>query len=236
MSHLLRTIDLSDYSSRFHHRWEQNPARLKGREIRYVGSCELSFRKPTIAIVGTRKPSAYGLKFVRDFVGALRGLDCLIVSGGALGIDGEAHASALRNGLATQAWLVGPLRAPSPRWHWPLFEKMVATPGCGLLVPSNLEPTLERPIRTLDWVTRNQWLVASADALVVVEARKPSGTWHSVQAAGFYGVSTYLLPGRIDVPQSVGINEMITMGCGEPITEVRKLTHRLIVDLGIRSL
>jgi DNA protecting protein DprA len=236
MSSLVYGLSPAAHSFRLAQRQRNFPAKLRGRGLLVRGlASQEDFRGPAVAIVGTRRPTAYGIRFVREFVAAWRkaGLQGCVVSGGALGIDGEAHAAALRHGIPTHAWLVGPVERPGPQAHARLFTQIAATPGSALIVPERLQPRPDRPTRKADWVERNQWLVAAADALVVVEARKPSGTWSSVQVALDYGLPVYLLPGPFDSPASQGINSMIADGCGKSIESVKGLIQSLVVELGM---
>lgn len=206
------------------------PRRLEGDRLLVRGSCcgDARFR---VGIVGTRHPSPSGVRFVQAFVPRLKELGALVVSGGALGIDGEAHAAALRAGIPTEAWLVGPSARPSPRFHARMFEAIATRPECGLIVPESLEPKPGLTPQKHNWIQRNQWLVARCQALVVIEARQPSGTWSSVLAANDFGIPIYLLSGAWDAPQSQGINQMISYDYGQVVVSVEDLTQRLIVDL-----
>ena len=233
----IQILTPDEHSDRLFMRWRQFRSRLRASQILKIGNDpeNIHSRRPAVAIVGTRRPSAYGIRFVREFVPQLKSLGCTLISGGALGIDGEAHAAALRHKIPTQAWLVGPILSPNPSSHWGLFEAIAKSPGGALWVPQNLEPGPGQPTLKRHWIERNQWLIASCDLLVVVEARKPSGTWSSVQASATYGIPTYLLPGPLYSPQSEGINQMISEGCGHPITSVGDLVKTCIVDLKLSS-
>lgn len=178
-------------------------------------------RRLRLGIIGTRKPSSYGLYFVAELLRAAKNLPLTIVSGGALGIDGEAHARALLHGLPTEAWVVGPIAKPNPAYHERLFYKMLQTPESGLVVPEFLEPQLNgrNPLRA-DWLTRNQWLSMSLDALLVVEAGIHSGTWNKVKFSQSLGIPIWALPGEIFQSESSGTNLMITMGYAHPVESV----------------
>jgi len=54
-----------------------------------------------VSIVGTRKATAYGLSLCRDFVASLKGLDILVVSGLAFGIDACVHETCLESNIPT---------------------------------------------------------------------------------------------------------------------------------------
>jgi DNA protecting protein DprA len=190
-----------------------------------------SQRSPSLAIVGTRRPSDYGLRqtarLVREL--AYESNKIQINSGGALGIDGAAHRAALNHGLRTQAWLVGPISRPSPQYHSRLFAEILGSRGGALWVPEVLEPSGGEIFKSF-WVLRNYWLVAASDAVLVVEASESSGTWWTVKAASEMGVPVFALPGPVDTPQSKGTNQMIAMGYAHPVACVENLTKCLLVD------
>lgn len=215
------------------------------------------FDQPAVAVIGSRRASPYGEFFLREFFPALEqafkrqvlkreigtpegscptfGLP-LVISGGAMGIDAWAHLHALEAGFSTWAWLVGPMRSPSPAKNRGLFMRMAQTPGSGILVPECLEPSLRAekigPYRS-DWIDRNAWLVAASDALVVIEAEVKSGTWASVRMANEIGIPVYALPGSVFSSKSTGTNLMISSGYAHPILSVEKLVEALVVDLSL---
>ncbi|MBS1984718.1 MAG: DNA-processing protein DprA [Bdellovibrionales bacterium] len=228
-----RFITLDEHSERLRSRADFFRSRLPGQRLLVRGPAQRNdFARPAVAIIGTRRPTSYGLRFVASLVPQLKSLGCTVLSGGALGIDGQVHVSALRAGIPTQAWLVGPVASPSPRSHAHIFEALSQRSGCALIVPESLEPTAARGVARQDWVTRNSWLVAACDALIVVEAQLQSGTSTSVDAAAELGIPTYVLPGPVDSVQSEGTNQMISRGSGRPIQSVKGLIESLIVDLG----
>ncbi len=226
-------ISSSQHSPRLRSRYEKYLVSLDSDELLTRGDVPDSSRV-CLGIVGSRKATPYGLRFVRELLSAIarRGLDWTIISGGALGIDIEAHEAALRLGMGTQAWLVGPLHSPSPQAHWDLFRVMTQRKGSGLIVPSCLDPESRGfPSTPKDWVVRNFWMACSCDALIAVESSEKSGTWHSVKYAGLIGIPTFALPGPIYSRQSEGTNQMISAGCAYPILSVELLVEQLVVEL-----
>lgn len=227
-------IHTVDHSERLHRRYENYPERFKNLNgLHVAGKVDASdFLRPSVAIIGTRKPTAYGVRVVRELVPALQPYGWNLLSGGAFGIDTEVHAAALRYGLPTQAWLVGPRARPNPRANWPLFTELTQREGCGLIVPEALEPTGGASPRRDYWLIRNHWLVAAADVVIVIEANIKSGTWSSVHMAAQLGIPVYLIPGSIFSEQSQGLNVMITQGYGLPVSSIGNLIKSLVVDLG----
>jgi DNA processing protein len=195
-------------------------------------------RKFSVAVVGSRKPSAYGVKVTEELIRRLGVYDFCVVSGGAFGIDRIAHEVAIEEGLATRAWLVGPIEDPSPRAHRQLFDRIEKSPASALLVPEHLE----KPERGFGsdfgayaWLARNAWIAADADAVVVIEAYEKSGTWQTVSDANELGKMIYAVPGSIFTGTSYGTNKMISGSCAQAVYDLDELTESLVVLAGRRS-
>jgi DNA processing protein len=205
---------------------------FENQEVLVSGDISVEERKGAfkIGVVGTRKPSLYGLEVVQRLIAGLTHYqEWIWISGGAFGIDSEVHRTALGLGLKTQAWLVGPIDEPNPRSHSVLFRQMKNQKGCGILVPKSLDPSSGHVIRPSSWLERNRWLAADVDALVVVEAHEKSGTWNTASQAVDFAKETYLIPGSILNESSRGTNLMISMGCGRPVVSLAELTKDLVV-------
>jgi DNA processing protein len=198
--------------------------------------CDLR-QGPRIAIIGTRHPSRESLEFVRDFCAELAAQKFagVVVSGGALGVDGAAHYFALQNKIPTQAWLVGPIERPSPLRHEQLFRQIVlAGWPSALMCPQGVAggPDQAGPDPRWMWVKRNQYLMASSDAVIVAGSRNRSGTWVSVKFALEFGIPVFALPGHISDPSFAGTNLMIATGSAHPITTIKSLMESLVAELG----
>jgi len=190
--------------------------------------------KTRVGIVGTRKPSSYGLRFVDELIGLLASLESkpLIVSGGAMGVDTWSHQRALYHGLETEAWVVGPIEKPNPRSNEILFRAIESESA--VLCPSVLEPADNRPLRRSDWVIRIAFLAARSDVIVVPEANIKSGTWHTVTWANKIGIPVFALPGPVDAVSSLGTNRMISMGYAHPAPSANYLLKEFLVH-GVRN-
>lgn len=236
----MSTVELpwNQLSERLSVRVLHHPALLQAKKIllrsRHLQDALFRAQGPSVAIIGTRRPTDYGKAFVAKLIEQLSMSypNLNILSGGAMGIDTEAHVQALRFGMSSQAWVVGPVDHPNPRTHARLFQRLVETPGCAVLTTDTLEPRLMgRTLRPYDWLKRNAWLAASADAIVVVEATIRSGTQSTVDSASQLGVPVFILPGPIFSPQSQGTNLMISMGCGRVVESIEFLIESLLVEL-----
>jgi len=211
---------------------ERGSLLLEPAEVLAHGDFETETRSKAfkVGVIGTRKPSLYGLEVVARLLKELSAYrDWIWVSGGAFGIDAQLHRSALSMGLKTQAWLVGPIDDPNPKTNHELFRQMKITKGCGILVPATLDPSNGHRIQPSSWLERNRWLAADIDALVVVEAHEKSGTWNTTTQAIDFGRDAYLIPGSILSKSSWGINAMISEGYGRPVVSLAELTKSLVV-------
>ena len=192
----------------------------------------------SIGIVGPRKPTGYGLRLVRELVCEIsrRLTNVRIVSGGAFGIDAEAHLAALECGLPTVAWVVGDPRDPSPKSHRSLFEKIAAHKHSGLVCP---ERVLGRhPVSGIPrgwWIERNVWLVASCQALLVPECEFLSGTAASVRIANDLNIRTYMAPGSVFSTRNSANNSFISSGSAHPMVGVKEMVQTFVDELGSKS-
>jgi DNA processing protein len=178
---------------------------------------------PTVAIVGTRHPTKYGRTWARKIAQALSRAGCLIVSGLALGIDGEAHEATLEVGGLTMAVLGSSLDAVSPPTHIGLAERI-----------SRVAPLLsEYPPGTetipANFPRRNRVVVGMSMATILIEAPERSGALISAHLACEYNRDLYVLPGNLGVPQSVGALKLIQQGA-RPILSIEGLLN----DLGLQ--
>jgi DNA processing protein len=130
-----------------------------------------------VAIVGTRHPSEQAAAFARKLAAELASEGHVIVSGGAEGIDSEAHLGALEAGGCTVAVLGVPLDRPYPMANLPLF-RAIAERGAVL---SEYPPGVDvYPSRFLE---RNRLIAALAWRVVVVQAPARSGALSTARAA-----------------------------------------------------
>jgi DNA processing protein len=122
-----------------------------------------------VAIVGTRKACARGGQFARKLAADLAASGCAIISGGAEGIDTEAHLGALDVHGPTLVVLGTPVERPFPAKNAALFSR-VCEQG-GLLSETPRDGHTSRA----SFVQRNRLIAALADAVVVVQAPLKSG-------------------------------------------------------------
>jgi len=146
-------------------------------------------RGPAVAVVGTRRPSAEYAGFARRLARELAAAGVAVLSGGAKGIDTEAHRGALEGGGVTVVVAPGGFERPYPRQNAELFRKIVSAGGAYLSLP---EPHCPAP-RGI-FFARNACLVALAHLVVVVESPIRSGARNAAAHARRLGRPLYIVP------------------------------------------
>jgi DNA processing protein len=177
---------------------------------------------PSLAVVGARRSTAYGLRVVDFLAGGVARRGVPILSGLARGIDAAAHRAALAAGGVTVAVLgSGPDRAYPPE-HRELQDRIGRE---GVVLTEYLPGTPPLPPH---FPRRNRILVALADAVLVVEARLKSGTLTSAAWAADLGREVLVVPGPIDSELSEGPVALLREGA----TPVGSVAH-VLEALGI---
>ena len=158
-----------------------------------------------VSVVGTRKPTDYGLSFCEKFIGELAHSfpDTVIVSGLAYGIDACAHRGAFRYSLPTVAVLAHGLDRIYPSSHSNLAREMLYK---GAVLTEFLTKT--NPDRQ-NFVKRNRIIAGLADAVVIVESAKKGGALITARIANSYNRDVFSFPGRINDEYSAGCNNLI---------------------------
>ena len=177
--------------------------------VLYVrGSWLESDSDQSVAIVGTRQASPYGMTTARKFGRELAENGCTIISGLARGIDTAAHWGALDAGGRTIAVLGFGMAAIYPQENAQLAERICQ--GHGAIVSEF--PMYMRPSRTT-FPQRNRIVAAWSRATLVVEAPNRSGSLHTASmAAAEYGNSVFAIPGPIHQMSSTGCHSLIRDG------------------------
>ncbi|HEX6655316.1 MAG TPA: DNA-processing protein DprA [Candidatus Limnocylindria bacterium] len=185
-----------------------------------------AFEQPAVAIVGTRRATGYGRSVAQELADELARAGVTVISGLALGIDGEAHAAAVAAGGRSVAVLPSPLDRIYPPRHRDLAAGMVA--GGGALI-SEVAPgnVIGRP----DFARRNRIIAGLAQAVVVVEAPDRSGALLTAAAAIQLNRELYAVPGPIDSVASRGCNRLIADQQANMVTS----SAGLLTSIGVRS-
>lgn len=159
-----------------------------------------------VAIVGTRKPTHYGLTVAHRIAGDLSAHGCLIVSGMARGIDTQAHKGALDAQGGTIAVLGCGIDVPYPPENRELMEQISLT---GAVVTEN-------PFGTLPeagyFPARNRIISGLCRGTVIIEAAEDSGSLITAKYTLEQGRKLFAVPGNIGSPTSRGGNSLIKQG------------------------
>ncbi|NCT82585.1 MAG: DNA-protecting protein DprA [Comamonadaceae bacterium] len=162
---------------------------------------------PSIAIVGSRNPTAQGGDNARAFAGALARAGYVIVSGLALGVDAAAHEGALQAGGATLAVVGTGLDQVYPRRNEALAARLLAAGG---LIVS--EYALGMPVLPANFPRRNRIIAGLTQGCLVVEAALQSGSLITARLAAEAGREVFAIPGSIHSPQARGCHALIRQG------------------------
>ena len=161
----------------------------------------------TVGIVGSRKPTEYGLNAAADIGGELAKHGAVIVSGLADGLDSAGHRAAVKNDCPTIAVMGVPIDRTYPAANAALRQQ-IERKGC---VISEYPPYSEY-VGPNCFLQRNRLIAALSSAVLVVEAREKSGTMSTVAHAERYGKPVYAVPGSIYSPNSAGTNGLLRDG------------------------
>ncbi|MBC7335172.1 MAG: DNA-protecting protein DprA [Clostridia bacterium] len=159
-----------------------------------------------LAIVGTRRASAYGRRVARELARAVTAAGMGVVSGLARGIDTEAHLGALEAGGFTVGVLGCGLDMVYPPENGRLYAAVAAH---GLLLSEF--PLGTRP-RAGNFPARNRIISGLARGVVVVEAGERSGALITADLALEQGRDVFAVPGPVTSPCSRGSNSLIKQG------------------------
>lgn len=163
---------------------------------------------PSVAVIGARDCSYYGQEVAKR-LGRLFGENGIqVISGMARGIDGIGQQAALQAGGSSFAVLGCGADICYPRQNQDLYDRLCKQGG----VISEYE--WGTPPRAGYFPPRNRIVSGLADAVIVVEARKKSGTLITVDMALEQGKEVYAVPGRLVDDLSSGCNYLIKNGAG----------------------
>jgi DNA processing protein len=173
-----------------------------------------------VGIVGTRRASAYGREVAHLLATELARHGVTVVSGLALGIDGEAHKAALEAGGRTIAVLGSGVDHIYPPQHRHLAQQIAAN---GAILS-------EYPLGTLpdanNFPPRNRIISGLSRAIVIVEAGVRSGALITASFAAEQGREVFAVPGNILNAGSAGCNDLIRQGA-TPLLATRDLLEYL---------
>jgi DNA processing protein len=163
---------------------------------------------PAIGIVGTRRPSAYGVRQAQRFASCAAARRVTVISGLARGVDAAAQTAALDSGGRTIAVLGSGLGRVYPPENRRLAET-IAGAGNGAVVS---EFPFLAPPRSFHFPQRNRLISGLSHLLLVIEAGARSGSLSTVEWALRQGRQVAALPGRVDQPQAIGALQLLRDG------------------------
>lgn len=183
------------------------PSKLKhcvDGPIVLFGKGNLNFDHRNVAIVGTRKATAYGKKMVQECIAGLVEYDVQVISGLAYGIDIHAHQEALKNNVPTIAVLGTGFENLHPASHKQVAQDMINNGG-GLLT----EFLSDSIVDPSNFPKRNRIVAGMSSATIVVESAVKGGSMITAGLALDYNRDVFAYPGNADKHSSSGCNVLI---------------------------
>lgn len=171
-------------------------------------------KNPSLAIVGTRNPTPYGVRIAGDFAAGFVDREWDIVSGGAYGVDSAAHRGALVAEGRTIAVIASGIDLQYPSGNSRLFAEICEN---GAIVTEVMPGVPALPHRFL---TRNRLIAALSQATLVVEAAFRSGSLRTARDAAELLRPVMAIPGPINSPSSEGCHRLIGERAAELVTSV----------------
>ncbi len=158
----------------------------------------------TVAIVGTRKATPYGVSVCEELIKSFVGQDILVVSGMAYGIDICVHQLCVKHKIPTIGVLGHGLDRLYPQSHLKTAQRMLDTGG---LLTEFLPGTL--PDR-VNFPMRNRIVAGMCDTTIVVESKNKGGSLITAELANDYSRDVFAVPGNIGQQFSEGCNQLIS--------------------------
>lgn len=186
------------------------------------------FSIKSIAIVGSREPTRYGIITAKRLSHELASLDITVISGMARGIDTAAHVGALSAKGKTVAVLGSGLERIYPFENKKLFHKIAEN---GAVVSEFPLMTSPEPFR---FPVRNRIISGMSLGTVVVEAAQKSGSLITARLAGEQGREVFAVPGNIESFKSIGTHRLLKEGA-KLVTNAQDILEELTGTIQIDS-
>ncbi len=185
----------------------------------------------SIAIIGARNCTTYGEEIAVYFARELAKQGVQIISGMAMGIDGCSHTGALEANGYTLAVLGSGINYPYPTSNTRLYHSIEDSGGILSEYGRNIAP------KPGNFPKRNRLIAAMSDGVLVVEARRKSGTFITVDQALELGKEIFVIPGRITDELSVGCLDLIKVGAVPIISpdDILEVFHQEILTTSTKD-
>ena len=175
----------------------------------------------SIAVVGTRKPSAYGREAAYNLSQDMAKSGVTVVSGLALGIDGVAHQAALDAGCRTLAVMGSGVDVIYPWSHDRLARRIVENGALISEHPPGTRPSAQHFPR------RNRIMSGMTLGTVVIEAGEKSGALLTAHHALEQNREVFAVPGNVFAPTSLGTNRLIRDSAAKLVIDYRDVLEEL---------
>jgi DNA processing protein len=186
----------------------------------YKGDADMNSKK-TVAIIGTRKNTEYGMRITEELVEGLQSLDVIIVSGLAFGIDVIAHRKAVQLGMPTIGVMAHGLDTIYPSQHKHITKEMVKHGGLLTEYISGTSPD------RFNFPMRNRIVAGMCDVTVVIETETKGGAMITAKLAAGYNREVAAFPGRTIDKKSEGCNYLIRTHMAQMITGANDLIEMM---------
>jgi DNA processing protein len=173
-----------------------------------------------IAIVGSRKATAYGKWACEKFAKELVNMGITIVSGLALGIDSVAHKSAIEAGGRTIGVLGNGIDVIYPKKNYALYNEVAQNGIVFTEFPIGTQPF------NYNFPQRNRIISGLSLGVVVIEAKEKSGSLITAHLALDQGKEVFALPGNINSIYSGGTNRLIKDGA-RPLLDIDDIIEEI---------
>lgn len=194
--------------------------------ILFVRGDLLSEDRFSIAIVGSRRASSYGLSLASHFARELCKHNLAIISGGARGVDSRAHLGAIEAGGRTIAFIGSGLDVTYPAENKKLFEQIVESGGAVI----SEYPIGSRP-EPWRFPARNRLISGLSLGVLVIESPVDSGSLITAREAADQGREVFAIPGPIDTGRSAGCHKLIQDGA-----KLVQVPEDILDEIGVLAL
>ena len=179
----------------------------------------------TAAVVGSRDSTGYGVSVAGDLAAGLVTRGWTVVSGGAYGIDAQAHRAALATGGTGETPTIAVMACGADRYYpsgnEDLLREVVRRGVLLSEVPPGSSPTRWR------FLQRNRIIAALSAVTVVVEARWRSGALNTAHHAAALGREVGAVPGSVYSANSAGCHRLLRDGSAVCVTDAAE-----VIELG----